>query len=49
MRQTKYAVHLTEEERARLRTLIGQGTAPARRLPHARILFKADQRAGGLG
>lgn len=47
MRQTKYAVSLTEEERARLRTLIGQGTAPARLLTHARILLKADQGAGG--
>ena len=47
MRQTKYAVILTEEERARLRTLIGQGAAPARRLTHARILLKADQGEGG--
>ncbi len=42
---TKYAVQLSEEERARLRTLIGQGTAPARQLTRARILLKAD-RAG---
>lgn len=47
MRQTKYAVILSEEERARLRTLIGQGIAPARRLTHARILLKADQGEGG--
>lgn len=42
MRHAKYTVILTEEERARLRTLIGQGTAAARRLTHARILLKAD-------
>lgn len=47
MRQTKYAVILSEEERARLRTLIGQDIAPARRLTHARILLKADQGEGG--
>ncbi len=47
MRKTKYAVELTEEERARLRTLVGRGTAPARTLAHARILLKADQGAGG--
>jgi hypothetical protein len=47
MRQTKYAVMLTEEERARLRTLLGQGIAPARLLTHARILLKADQGEGG--
>lgn len=49
MRQTKYAVSLTEEERARLRTMIGQGIAPVRRLTHARILLKADQGEGGAG
>jgi hypothetical protein len=49
MRTTKYTVILTESERAQLRTLIGQGTAPARRLTHARILLKADQGAGGPG
>ena len=49
MRHTKYTVILTEEERARLRTLIGQGTAAARRLTHARILLKADQGEGGPG
>ena len=47
MRQTKYAVHLSEEERARLRTLIGGGAAPARALTHARILLKANQGEGG--
>jgi transposase len=47
MRQTKYAVRLSEEERARLRTLVGRGMAPARLLTHARILLKADQGEGG--
>lgn len=46
---TKYAVKLTEAERARLRTLIGQGTAPARQLTRARILLKANQGEGGPG
>jgi hypothetical protein len=49
MRKTKYAVELTEEERARLRTLIGSGAAPARTLAHARILLKANQGEGGPG
>jgi hypothetical protein len=47
MRRTKYAVRLTDEERAQLRTLVGRGVAPARRLAHARILLKADQGEGG--
>jgi len=47
MRQTTYAVLLSEEERTQLRTVIGQGTAPACTLPHARILLKADQGVGG--
>jgi Homeodomain-like domain len=47
MRKTKYAVALTEAERARLRTLVGSGTAPARTLTRARILLKANQGEGG--
>ena len=47
MRKTKYAVTLTEAERAALRTLIGRGEAPARLLTRARILLKADQGEGG--
>jgi hypothetical protein len=47
MRQTKYAVALTEAERAQLRTLIGRGAAPTRRLTRARVLLKADQGEGG--
>lgn len=47
--KSKYAVYLSEVERAQLRTLIGAGTAPARELAHARILLKADQGEGGPG
>ncbi len=49
MRQTTYAVALTEAERARLRTLIGRGEAPARRLTRACILLTANQGAGDPG
>ncbi len=49
MRKTKYAVELTEFERAQLRTLIGSGIAPARLLTRARILLKANQGEGGAG
>jgi hypothetical protein len=47
VRKTKYAVVLSDEQRAQLRTLVGCGVAPARRLAHARILLKADQGEGG--
>jgi transposase len=47
MPMTKYAVTLTEAERARLRTLVGSGEAPARLLTRARILLKANQGEGG--
>ncbi len=47
--KSKYAVRLSEAERARLRTLVGCGMAPARQLAHARILLKADQGDGGPG
>lgn len=49
MGKTKYAVAVTEAERARLRTLIGRGEAPARMLTRARILLKANQGEGGPG
>jgi hypothetical protein len=49
MRQTKYAVELTEAERAQLRTLVGSGVAPARMLTRARILLKTNQGEGGPG
>jgi Homeodomain-like domain len=45
----KAVVRLSEVERARLYTLIGRGTAPARTLTHARILLKANQGEGGPG
>jgi len=49
MRTTKYAVSLTEAERAQLRTLVGSGIAPARTMTRARILLKANQGEGGPG
>jgi transposase len=45
----QHIVVLSEEERARLHTLIGQGTAPARALTHARILLNANQGGAGPG
>lgn len=45
----RYAVCLTDTERAELRDLIAAGSAPARKLMHARILLKADQSANGPG
>jgi hypothetical protein len=47
MRKTKYAVYLTEAERAQLRTLVGHGRSPARLLTRARIVLKANQGEGG--
>ncbi len=43
----KYPVTLTDTERDLLHGLIAAGTAPARKLMHARILLKADQSPGG--
>ena len=45
----KYPVILTEAQRERLGSLIAAGTAPARKLTHARILLKADQSPQGPG
>src|SRR3954447_9162951 len=45
----KYPVILTETERDDLKGLIASGTAPARKLTHARILLKADQGPEGPG
>jgi hypothetical protein len=45
----RHTVRLSEEERARLHTLIGQGVTPARALTHARILLKANQGEAGPG
>lgn len=43
----RYAVRLTDTEREHLQSLITAGTAPARKLMHARILLKADQSPRG--
>jgi transposase len=43
----KYPVILTQTEREQLKDLIAAGTAPARKLTHARILLKADQSPEG--
>jgi Homeodomain-like domain len=45
----RHIVVLSEEERARLHTLIGQGVAPASALTHARVLLKANQGEAGPG
>jgi len=45
----KYPVILAEAEREQLKSLIAAGTAPARKLTHARILLKADQSPDGPG
>ena len=47
--RTTYSVILSEQERAYLHTLLGQGTAAARLLTHARILVKANQGEAGPG
>jgi transposase len=43
----KYPVILSDTEREQLKNLIAAGTAPARKLTHARILLKADQGSEG--
>ncbi len=45
----KYSVTLSETERDELKQLIVGGTAPARKLTHARVLLKADQGREGPG
>jgi transposase len=45
----KYPVILSDTEREGLKSLIAAGTAPARKLTHARILLKADQSPEGPG
>ena len=45
----KYPVILSDTERDDLKRLIATGTAPARKLTHARILLKADEGAEGAG
>lgn len=43
----KYPVILSQTERDDLKRLIATGTAPARKLTHARILLKADESTEG--
>jgi hypothetical protein len=45
----KYVVKLIEAERTQLQQLIAAGTAPARKLAHARVLLKADKGPDGPG
>lgn len=45
----KYPVQLTDDDRTKLEEMIAAGTAPARKLMHARILLKADQGPHGPG
>ena len=45
----KYPVILSDAERDHLKRHIASGTAPARKLTHARILLKADQSSEGPG
>jgi transposase len=47
--KNKYPVILSDTERDDLKRLIATGTAPARKLTHARILLKADESAQGAG
>lgn len=49
MMKKKYPVILTDAQREQLKSLIAAGTAPARKLTHARILLKADQSPQGPG
>lgn len=39
----KYVVHLSDDERARLRAILRGGTSSARRQTRARVLLKADE------
>lgn len=45
----KYPVVLSKTQREECKRLIAAGTAPARKLTHARILLKADQSSEGAG
>jgi len=45
----RYPVVLSKTEREECQHLIAVGTAPARKLTHARILLKADQGTDGAG
>lgn len=43
----RYVIRLTDSEREYLQDLIAAGTAPARKLLHARVLLKADEGDNG--
>ena len=43
----RYHVQLSDTDRHSLQKLVRSGTAPARALTHARILFKADEAEAG--
>ncbi len=45
----RFPVVLTDSQRDQLQHLIAAGTAPARKLTHARILLKAESRPVGPG
>ncbi len=45
MKQPKYVVKLSEEERAQLESIIHKGKSSAHRQAHARILLKANEGA----
>lgn len=47
MRDKRYHVFLTDDDRATLYRLVSSGTAPARQITHARILLKADEGPDG--
>ena len=47
MKKKKYPIILEENERDELKRLIAAGTAPARKLTHARVVLKADQSPEG--
>lgn len=47
MREKRYHVFLTDDDRAALYRLVSSGTAPARQITHARILLKADEGPDG--
>ena len=49
VRTQRYVVRLSEEEQARLRTLVACGETTASEQLHARILLKANQGEGGSG
>ncbi len=49
MMKKKYIVALTEAERRMLQAMLSRGKAVARKLMHARILWKADASPGGPG